>query len=179
MAKGKYTPEIVGDILFAIAQTGRDGDGYTAGGIARWTFYAWIKKHPEFKEQVGSAKRTWRYKLFRDDPGIVQKARQRLIEHLDPFTETWKSVKCEPELVDVYNMEYPDLTLEEQIFSKLSLKVEKMVPVEETLKAVTRQASPWAVQMVLGKDNNYRPPPGDESPGGSGIETVDFKFEDV
>lgn len=50
--KGKYTPEIVKEILTVISIGGSDKDAYEYAGINADTFYMWIKRHPEFAEQV-------------------------------------------------------------------------------------------------------------------------------
>lgn len=49
--KGKYTPEIVKEILTVISIGGTDKDAYEYAGVSAETFYQWLKK-PEFLEQV-------------------------------------------------------------------------------------------------------------------------------
>lgn len=58
--KSKYTPELAQKIFDVLSQTGRDEDGWKAGGISCDTFYAWISKFPEFSEGVKKAKAEWR-----------------------------------------------------------------------------------------------------------------------
>jgi len=118
----------------------------------------------------------WRFKLYRDDPEIVQLARQRLIEHLNPVSEVWKSIKTEPKLTLVKNPDFPDLSLEEQKLLKLAVIDTKMVIVEVSNKTVTREASPWAIKMVLGPVPFSSVNPDADS---DDIETVDFEFEEV
>jgi len=178
-ARGKYKPEIVEDILFAIAQTGRDADGIEAGGISQQTFYKWIREKAEFSEGVAHAKRTWRYKLFRDDPGIVRKARERLIEALDPTTEKWSSTKKLAKTIIVENPDYPNVPLEEQKLLGVAKREIQLIPIETTEKTVIRPPAYWAIRMVLGPDgrpivgNNPEPNQGDD------FETVDFEFRVV
>jgi hypothetical protein len=55
--KSKYCPEVVDRITGAIAETGRDCDGYRAGPIGHETFHRWLSEFQEFQEAVQAAHR--------------------------------------------------------------------------------------------------------------------------
>jgi len=118
----------------------------------------------------------WRYKLYRDDPGIVVRAREQLIKYLGPVGEVWKSIKTEPQKVWVKNPEYPDTDLATQKLSGLAVQEMQMVITEVSNKTVTRQSAPWAIKMVLGPVPFSSVNPDAD---GDDIETVDFEFEEV
>lgn len=84
----KYKPEIIEAIVSAIAATGRDRDGYEAGGIGHDTFYRWMKTKPEFSDAIQKAKAEFR-KVCPEN--MRQQALQRLGEYLRGETvETWE-----------------------------------------------------------------------------------------
>lgn len=87
MAKTKYCPEVVADIVAALETTGRDQDGWTAGKISYDTYYTWQKRHPEFSEKVAQAKRFYRDHI----PAVIQRdATARLVAHLrNGHEEQW------------------------------------------------------------------------------------------
>lgn len=55
----RYSAEVVKLICDAIEDTGRDSDGFAAGGITKVTFYMWQREKPEFKAAVDAAKKAW------------------------------------------------------------------------------------------------------------------------
>jgi hypothetical protein len=50
-----YKSDVVIRIVNAIRESGNNDTACQAGGIAKTTFYKWLKKHPEFKSQVDEA----------------------------------------------------------------------------------------------------------------------------
>lgn len=156
MAKGKYIPEIVEEILFAIGQTGRDLDGIKAGGISTDTFYRWHKEKSEFSEAVAHAKAQFRARLWKEDPQLIQDARDSLHKLVKEREETW--VK--------------------KYYTKA--KNGKLVLTSRTETTTKRGPSAWAISAVLDLDPKSPNHPGDngDNPDGS-IETVDFDFEEV
>lgn len=71
MTKSKYTPEIVEVICEEIATTGRARDGIEAAGINPSTFYIWLKRYPNFSNEVQKAKATFAIfnELQHESPG--------------------------------------------------------------------------------------------------------------
>lgn len=60
MAKSKYNSERVAKIIDAIFVNGSDRAGWTGGEISEDTFSQWMKKYPEFSEEVVIAKQEYR-----------------------------------------------------------------------------------------------------------------------
>lgn len=60
MAKSKYSEEVAQRIFDALAATGRDEDGWKAGGISKDTFYKWINAYSDFSDGVKRCKAEWR-----------------------------------------------------------------------------------------------------------------------
>lgn len=58
--RSKYCPEVVDRITGAIAETGRDCDGYRAGPIGHETFHRWLSEFREFREAVQAARDHYR-----------------------------------------------------------------------------------------------------------------------
>ncbi len=58
----KYTPEMVEEIVTAIAVHGVDSAGWD-GRISKDTFYEWLKHKPDFSDMVVQAKREYRKSL--------------------------------------------------------------------------------------------------------------------
>lgn len=54
-AKGKYTPELVNDIIALLETGSTDVDAYSTVGISHETFYTWLEQKPEFSEAVSRA----------------------------------------------------------------------------------------------------------------------------
>jgi hypothetical protein len=59
VAKSKYSEEVAQKIFDTLAATGRDEDGWKAGGIGKDTFYRWIREYKEFSDGVKRAKSEW------------------------------------------------------------------------------------------------------------------------
>lgn len=57
-AHGKYTPEMVAEIIKHLEVGHTDKDACALAGISQDTFYEWIKVHPEFSEAVKKARIT-------------------------------------------------------------------------------------------------------------------------
>jgi|GEM_PF-4365787 len=119
-ARGKYKPEMVNAICRAIATTGKDSEGWKAGGICPDTFYRWLRSKKEFTEAVARAKDKFRARLWKEDPEIFYKAVEGLIKHLEGNDEEWES-----------EMILPD--------GKTIKKISK----------TKRRPSPWAIKLVL------------------------------
>jgi len=154
-ARGKYTPERVDRIFRAIAQTGKDKEGYEAGGITPETFYRWIKDKPEFSERVTHAKDLFRQNAYQDDPERFNRAVKALDRMIEGNNEVWQKTKVVEE-------------------------AGKAVKTETTQHVVKRNPNPWAVALILGV-----PGPGSQgrttgsNGADAGITTVDFEFEVV
>ncbi len=89
MAKGKYSVETVNAISQAISLTGRDADGWKAGGISKDTFYRWLKTKSDFSDSIARARAFYRRSLWRSDPMVRDLAIRGLIRHLQGDYEEW------------------------------------------------------------------------------------------
>ena len=94
-ARGKYTDEIKKAIADAIRKTGRDEDGIKAAGIARDTFYRWLKEKPDFPDIVTNAKSDFRKAC---PQALRDKAVGVIREYLyGEMIERWKKKFYEPD----------------------------------------------------------------------------------
>lgn len=98
--KGKYNPEIVKEILTVINIGGTDKDAYEYVGINADTFYEWIKRYPEFSEQITherlkgkvsmirsireQGKKDWRATAWYLERRYAQEFAQQLVIRVDP-----------------------------------------------------------------------------------------------
>jgi hypothetical protein len=130
MAKGKYTPEKVETILEVLRATGSDKAVILDPeiGISRDTFCKWLKKYPDFSDQVARAKQ-----YFRDTRPERQKylANAALNKYLtEGAIETWQS--------------------EEFIFdANGDLRGRKVI-----IKNCHRGVPKWAIERGLGKTSD-------------------------
>jgi len=125
MGKGKYKREVLDSICQAIAKTGRDKDGITAGCINPDTFYRWLREKPDFSDIVARAKEQFRDTQWQDDPEIMEKAVQSFKRAIDGNYEVWKT-----------ESDYQ--------------RDEKGNLIKKTTKhAVKRPGQPWAINLML------------------------------
>lgn len=78
--KSLYTPELVSKIIQEIKKTGSSACAIEVAGISHDTFYAWIKKKPEFSEKVKLAKMA--YSRYLPDT-LHEKAREKMVDVLE------------------------------------------------------------------------------------------------
>lgn len=123
MAKSKYTPEVVQQILDVVAQTGSDRASWEAAGISETTFYDWCNKYPEFSEQIKEAKAQFRESC---PEVLITQAHKALADYLFGRVEITTTV-----ITRGIN--------EEGSYS------------EETTKRVKLSPPRWAIERVLGK----------------------------
>ena len=124
-AKGKYTPDVIEAIQFAIQKTGRDKDGIKAGGIGHDTFYKWLKEKPEFSDVIAQAKKYFRDTQWSDDPEIMKEAVESFKMAIRGNNEAWKTES--------------DYERDEK--GNLIKKI--------TTHAVKRPGQPWAINLML------------------------------
>jgi hypothetical protein len=86
--KSRYNQEIVQIICEAIATEGGDEVGWRAGGISHDTFYAWIKRHPDFAEAVGRAREEFRKRCPAYQKGLALQKLTEALEHGQPIKWT-------------------------------------------------------------------------------------------
>jgi ACT domain-containing protein len=127
MAKGKYTPEKVETILEVLRATGSDKAVILDPeiGISRDTFYKWLKKYPDFSDQVAQAKKHYR---ITQPKWQRYQANQVLAKYLtEGAIETWQS-------------------------EEIAYDAEGNVTGRKVItKTVKRSAPQWAIERVLGK----------------------------
>jgi hypothetical protein len=85
MAKGKVgrptvmTPEVLAKLKQAFLYGSNDKEAYHYAEISHETFYNYIEKHPEFREQITS---------WQDEP--ILKARKKIVDDIETDTNTAK-----------------------------------------------------------------------------------------
>jgi hypothetical protein len=90
-AKGKYKPEIVRDVLEALARTGSDKAAYSAAGIGRATFYGWLgdDRYSEFSEGVARAREE--YRLYHRPETVIEDINRALRDYAaGRMQEVWR-----------------------------------------------------------------------------------------
>lgn len=152
MAKGKFNEDTVYYITKAISETGRDIDGFNAGGISKQTFYRWLDSKPEFVEKVNSAKELFRKRFWLENPELIMDALKGLKTHLSDHEEIWKKRKT---IVDASG---------------------NILREEHSTSSILKPPSPWALKAMLGIGENNRT----NNDGRSDqIEVVDFEFVNI
>lgn len=107
MGKSRYTdPDVIFAILSELEETGDDIAAFKTGGISRSCYYAWIKKHPIFKDQVKAAKR-----YYRDNNGQRLKERCEHIQDEMLSEEGTITEIIDTVVVDKYGKEHPIRTV--------------------------------------------------------------------
>lgn len=88
--KGKYDERTVATICRVVARTGADRPAYEAAGIAKDTFYKWLREKPDFSDRVARAREEW---AAIDDEAVTQAFRESLIRAMQGADEEWTTVE--------------------------------------------------------------------------------------
>ncbi len=91
--KSRYNQEIVETICEAIATEGGDEVGWLAGGISEPTFYAWMKRYPEFREAVVHARDDFRKRCPKYQKGLALQKLTEALENGQPIKWTTKRTR--------------------------------------------------------------------------------------
>ncbi|NEP10863.1 MAG: hypothetical protein F6K14_11745 [Symploca sp. SIO2C1] len=91
--KSRYNQEIVETICEAIATEGGDEVGWLAGGISEPTFYAWMKRYPEFGEAVVRAREDFRKRCPKYQKGLALAKLTEALENGQPIKWTTKKTR--------------------------------------------------------------------------------------
>jgi len=75
----KMTDEVIAKLRQAFLYGSNDKEAYHYAEISHETFYNYIEKHPEFREQITS---------WQDEP--ILKARKKVVDNIDKDTNTAK-----------------------------------------------------------------------------------------
>ena len=73
------TPEVIERLRQAYLLGSNDKEAYGYAGVSHETFYNYIEKHPEFREQIN---------IWQDEP--ILKARKKIVDDIDKDTNTAK-----------------------------------------------------------------------------------------